>query len=81
MKKILYITNIEVPYRVKFFNELAKHCDLTVLYERSKSSNRDGSWSSSEKINYKALYLDGIKIKNENSYHKSSLDLVVYSMD
>ena len=56
MKKILYITNIEVPYRVKFFNELAKYCDLTVLYERSKSSNRDGSWSSSEKINYKALY-------------------------
>ena len=36
-KKILYISNIEVPYRVSFFNEFAKHCDLTVLYERKKS--------------------------------------------
>lgn len=25
MKKVLYLTNIEVPYRVRFFNELAKN--------------------------------------------------------
>lgn len=81
MKKILYITNIEVPYRVKFFNELAKYCDLTVLYERSKSSNRDDSWSSSEKINYKALYLDGIKIKNENSFSLKILKFILKKYD
>ena len=44
-KKILYISNIEVPYRVSFFNEFAKHCDLTVLYERKKSDNRDENWA------------------------------------
>lgn len=59
MKKILYLTNIEVPYRVAFFNELAKKCDLTVLYERRSSQNRDYKWSSSVERNYKAEYLDG----------------------
>ena len=34
-KKVLYISNIQVPYRVRFFNLLAEKCDLTVLYERS----------------------------------------------
>ena len=68
MKKVLYLTNIEVPYRVCFFNELAKHCDLTVLYERKKSSNRNNEWSKSEKHIFKSKYLNGIKIKAENAF-------------
>ena len=68
MKKVLYISNIEVPYRVRFFNQLAEHCDLTVLYEREKSENRDDQWASSEKSNYTVHYLNGIKIGNENSF-------------
>lgn len=68
MKTILYITNIEVPYKVKFFNELAKHCDLTVLYEREKSSNRNNEWSKSQNIYYKKEYLNGINVGNENSF-------------
>lgn len=65
MKKVLYISNIEVPYRVKFFNMLAEKCDLTVLYERKKSKNRDAKWSKSEKEQYNIIFLNGIKIKNE----------------
>lgn len=68
MKKILYLTNIEVPYRVRFFNDLAEHCDLTVLFERRKSKNRDSKWSGSEKIKFRYKYLDGINIGNENSF-------------
>ena len=44
MKRILYLTNIQVPYRVRFFNELSKKCDLTVLYERSQSGNRNNDF-------------------------------------
>lgn len=65
---VLYITNTEVPYRVRFFNELSKHIELTVLYERKGSSNRNKEWAQSENIRYKAKYLNGIKIKNENSF-------------
>lgn len=67
MKKVLYVSNIEVPYRSEFFNQLSKKVDLTVLYERKKSSNRDEKWANSVKSNYKIEYLKGIKIKNEYS--------------
>ncbi len=73
MKKVLYISNIQVPYRVRFFNELSKHCDLTVLYERSMSGNRNNEWVNSEKYNYKQVFLDGIKIGNESSFSLSIL--------
>lgn len=68
MKKVLYISNIEVPYRTEFFNQLSKSVDLTVLYERNKSANRDEKWTSSIKANYKIEYLNGIKVKNEYTF-------------
>ena len=68
MKKVLYITNIESPYRVKFFNLLAEHCDLTVLYERENSSNRDKTWAKSEKCSHRKKYLKGILVGNENVF-------------
>ena len=67
-RKVLYLTNIEVPYRVHFFNKLSENCDLTVLYERRKSKNRDKAWTKSEKGFYKTEYLDGICIGNESSF-------------
>lgn len=67
MKKVLYISNIEVPYRVRFFNELSEQSDLTVLYERNKSANRNQTWSKSEKKEFKYFYLKGIDYKNEYS--------------
>ena len=69
MKKVLIIGNIEVPYRTKFYNELAKKVDLTVIYEREKSSNRDSKWSASEKSNYNKIFLGGININNENAFN------------
>ena len=65
MNKVLYISNIEVPYRSEFFNQLSKKMELTVLYERKKSSNRDEKWASSVKSNYEIKYLKGINLKNE----------------
>lgn len=57
MKKVLYLTNIEVPYRVRFFNELAQHCDLTVLYESRASGSRNKIWAKSETICHRVEYL------------------------
>lgn len=69
MKKVLYVSNIEVPYRSEFFNQLSQKVDLTVLYERKKSANRDENWTSSVKSNYKIEYLNGLKIKNEYAFN------------
>ncbi len=43
--KIAFLTNIPSPYRVDFFNELGKYCDLTVYFEKSVSDERDESWT------------------------------------
>ena len=68
MKKVLYVSNIEVPYRVRMFNELAKHCDLTVLYETEKTDIRNNEWAKSEVSLYAKKYIGGKKIKAENSF-------------
>lgn len=63
--KILYLSNIPSPYRVDFFNELGKHCDLTVLFEIDNSTERDDSWK-----NYNFKYFNGIILKGK----RTSLD-------
>lgn len=68
MKNVLYVSNIEVPYRSEFFNQLSKKVNLTVLYERKKSSNRDSKWASSIKANYSIKYLKGLDLNNEYSF-------------
>lgn len=67
MKKILYVTNIPVPYRVKFFNALARKVDVTVLFERRRGENRDKNWCGGEPIRFRAEYLRGIPLGAENS--------------
>ena len=81
-KKILYLTNIEVPYRVTFFNELSKGCDLTVLYERRKSKNRNQQWAKGLIKNYKIKYLDGgINIRSEGSFSLRIINIVKQAWD
>ena len=57
--KILWITNIPSPYRVDFFNELGEKCDLTVLFEKKKSNERDKSWQNYKFENFKGIFLKG----------------------
>ncbi len=81
MKKVLYLTNIEVPYRVRFFNELSRECALTVLCERKSSSNRDKAWTQSVQRNYSVRYLCGIKVGNENCFSLGVLRHILSDYD
>ncbi len=56
--KIIFSTNVPSPYRVDFFNEFGKYCDLTVLYERHSSAERDAAWKGSGAENFDEVYLD-----------------------
>lgn len=58
--KILWLTNIPSPYRVDFFNELGKHLELNVLFERKTSTERDESWKQYEFNNFKGVFLKGL---------------------
>ncbi|MDD5864124.1 MAG: glycosyltransferase family 4 protein [Firmicutes bacterium] len=43
MKRVLFLTNIASPYRVHFYDELAKHMDVTVLYTDRAEDTKDRS--------------------------------------
>lgn len=58
--KVLYMVNVPAPYMVSYFNELGKYCDLTVIFEKSTSSERDESWKKYSFINFKGIILKGI---------------------
>ena len=66
--KILYLANIPSPYRVDFFNELGKSCDLTVVFERSAAKDRDKSWAEFNFKNFKGVFLKGIKTSADSAF-------------
>lgn len=81
MKRVLYITNIEVPYRTRFFNLLAEQSDLTVLYERRHCTNRNAQWASGEDCRFRRKYLHGIPLRRESSFSLGILREVTASYD
>lgn len=77
--KILFLTNIPSPYRVKFFSQLGKLVDLTVLYELHNASNRDSSWKAEDvELTYKEVFLKSIKVTADGSI---SFDVFSYLND
>lgn len=65
MLKVLFLTNIPSPYRVSFFNQLGKSCDLTVLFEKGFSDERDASWKNYNFSNFKGVFLKGKAIRTD----------------
>lgn len=69
--KVLLQTNIPAPYRVDFFNELGKYCELTVIFEGKRSSwGRVFNWKEDDALNFKAIYL------NEVCQYKLSIKMI-----
>lgn len=71
--KVLFLTNIPTPYRVSFFNELGKRCELTVLYERTDARNRDKNWNDKKANYFKEIFLNGFALGDESSLALSVL--------
>ena len=63
--KVLFMANIPSPYRVDFFNELGKYCDLTVTFEGRTATDRDEKWKAAESKNFKAQFMKGIRTKSD----------------
>ena len=58
--KILYMVNVPSPYMVNYFNELGKYCELTVLFDKATSTERDDSWKEYNFKNFKGIILKGV---------------------
>lgn len=57
--KILWLTNVPSPYRTDFFNELGLYVELTVLFEKETSSERDKSWEINNFKHFYGIFLKG----------------------
>lgn len=62
MKRVLFLTNYPSPYRVNFFDELGKLCDLTVLYFAKPTAYRDENWFVQSRGYFKAVQLGKKKL-------------------
>lgn len=76
--KILFLTNIPTPYRVDFFSELGKLCELTVLYERKTADNRNVKWLNKRANNFNGHYLDGKNVGEDSSF---SFEIIKFLKD
>ncbi len=84
MKKVLYVTVKEVPYRTKFFNLLKDSCDLNVIFQNEDPTNRNKEWSKSIEKQFNYYYIG----KNVNFFkqvryllkniRKNKYDLIVF---
>ncbi len=60
MKRVLFITNYPSPYRVCFFDELAKYMDVTVLFSDriEEKKHRSADWFISGEGRFRAVQLE-----------------------
>ena len=65
--KVLWLTNVPSPYRVDFFNELGKKVDLTVLFEKKTSDERNESWLNYSFDHFTGVFLKGISINTDTA--------------
>lgn len=79
--RVLFLTNIPSPYRVDFFNEFGKYCDLTVTFEGHHASDRNYRWKSENYYNFKALFLDGLQIKSDQFLCMRIVDIIKQKFD
>lgn len=75
--KVLYLTNIPSPYRVDFFNLVAKGCKLKVIFDSMGAKDRNTNWFNSEEIKFEYDVIKKgqfVKLKKEL---KKDYDLIV----
>ena len=68
MLKVLFVTNIPSPYRVAFFSELGKKCELTVCFEGRSATDRDSKWKNDNYTSFEAAFLKGIRTGADNFF-------------
>ncbi|WP_054715543.1 glycosyltransferase family 4 protein [Lacticaseibacillus manihotivorans] len=86
-KRVLFLTNLPSPYRVKFFSRLGTECDLTVVYERHTAADRNHKWTMKSTGTFNEIFLKGIQTGDDTSLAlgifqvlKRKFDVIVIGM-
>lgn len=65
MKKVIFFTNVVSPYRHRFFNLLAQHVDLTVIFRGEYFGGVPKFWHGNDSFEYKAYFLNKGPVKDK----------------
>jgi len=60
MKQVLFITNYASPYRVRFFDELGRYCQVTVAFSEriEEKKHRDKDWFTKGEGSFRWIQLE-----------------------
>lgn len=75
--KVLVLTNIPSPYRVDFFSEFGKYVDLTVVFEKAASDERDKRWQLRWGTTFKYIVLKGIKTSTDTAFNLGIIPILI----
>lgn len=86
--KVLYITNIPSPYKVDYYNELGKYCELTALFEAETSTERSEEWKKYRFETFEGIILKGKRVSVDTAFcpeivkylQKGRYDIVVLTV-
>lgn len=79
--KVLWLTNIPSPYRVEFFSMLGQRCDLTVVFEKDNSNERDESWKTYSFQNFNGIILKGLKTSTDQAFNPGIIKYIRLEYD
>lgn len=57
MKRVLILTNLPTPYKIKFYNELSKFLYLTVIFEGRVTSSQKFNWIDHKEFKFEYFFL------------------------
>lgn len=74
--KILWLFNHPAPYKIDFFNELGKKCELTAVFERRKEGDRPDAFYYGEAKNFKMVILNSIHFGPYNNFTSKAKSII-----
>ena len=79
--KVLFLANIPSPYRVAFFEELGKLCDLTVCFEGRKATDRNEDWGVNKYTFFNAIFMKGLRTKSDQFFCPKIVNVIKQKFD
>jgi glycosyltransferase involved in cell wall biosynthesis len=80
-KKVLFLANVPAPYMVDFFNLFGKKTSLTVIFEKSSSTERNSNWTKFNFRNFKGIILNGISTSPDSAFSPKILIYLLKKYD
>lgn len=71
--RVLFISNIPSPYNIAYLNELGKLMDVTAVFEKGFSAERDDSWKELNVSNFKCIILKGIGCSVDSAFSPGAI--------